>query len=504
LTVFRGNLYGTDSSFFGSGNFIDNLLRWTGTTWVGVESWSSGDTLRLKVDGDSLYWVRRGYTVSSSAIGTSVCRYNGSTVTFLGRSKGNFTSVCEIAGGVYLSGNLHSVSTLPNNEFGPYLGNIVKLQGGVASSITPGLPHRSIRSLALAGADLLTTHAYPLSGELTPLLLSRATPGSWTTYTTGECIESTTALGSLGSLSVLSADYEAHHYSQQGNTWTWLNSPYMKISGYQAWNGSMYAASQMIIGGTGGVHRLSGTTWSETLGAFNLRVASLATLDGQLIAGGAFTSVGAVAAAHAASWNGAAWSPLGAGTQSSIGRLTPHLSGVVALECSSFREFDVIPVRLSYWNGTWTVLTPVQLTGTGANVRAIASYGGEVYIAGSFAAVNGVPASNIARWTGTRWKAVGSGTNGLINGLVVRNDELIVGGEFSRAGDVRCGYLAAWSVAPGACRGDFNCDGGIDGSDVEAFFDAWEAGDAAGDVNGDGGVDNGDVEAFFAAWEGGC
>jgi len=45
----------------------------------------------------------------------------------------------------------------------------------------------------------------------------------------------------------------------------------------------------------------------------------------------------------------------------------------------------------------------------------------------------------------------------------------------------------------------------VDGADVEAFFEAWEAGDFSADVNQDGGIDGADVETFFAAWEsGGC
>ncbi|MBS0197905.1 MAG: LamG domain-containing protein [Planctomycetes bacterium] len=56
-----------------------------------------------------------------------------------------------------------------------------------------------------------------------------------------------------------------------------------------------------------------------------------------------------------------------------------------------------------------------------------------------------------------------------------------------------------------ACPADFNQDGGIDGSDVSAFFDRWEVGHCDADVNADGGVDGGDVDNFFAAWEaGGC
>jgi len=55
------------------------------------------------------------------------------------------------------------------------------------------------------------------------------------------------------------------------------------------------------------------------------------------------------------------------------------------------------------------------------------------------------------------------------------------------------------------CPADFNQDGGIDGSDVGAFFGVWEAGDSHADVNCDGGVNGDDIETFFHAWEnGGC
>ena len=56
-----------------------------------------------------------------------------------------------------------------------------------------------------------------------------------------------------------------------------------------------------------------------------------------------------------------------------------------------------------------------------------------------------------------------------------------------------------------ACAADYNQDGGVDGSDVEAFFTDWEAAGTCADVNQDGGIDGSDVEAFFTLWEaGGC
>jgi hypothetical protein len=61
------------------------------------------------------------------------------------------------------------------------------------------------------------------------------------------------------------------------------------------------------------------------------------------------------------------------------------------------------------------------------------------------------------------------------------------------------------TVKPSPCSTDFNQDGGVDGSDVEAFFLAWAVSEPSADVNVDGGVDGADVEWFFVRWQaGGC
>ena len=54
------------------------------------------------------------------------------------------------------------------------------------------------------------------------------------------------------------------------------------------------------------------------------------------------------------------------------------------------------------------------------------------------------------------------------------------------------------------CYADINQDGGVDGADVQVFFDLWEAGDFLADVNNDGGVDGADVGDFFRFWEAGA
>jgi hypothetical protein len=51
------------------------------------------------------------------------------------------------------------------------------------------------------------------------------------------------------------------------------------------------------------------------------------------------------------------------------------------------------------------------------------------------------------------------------------------------------------------CIADFNADGGVDGGDIEAFFQVWQTGEQFADVNRDGGVDGLDIQVFFIEWE---
>ncbi len=57
---------------------------------------------------------------------------------------------------------------------------------------------------------------------------------------------------------------------------------------------------------------------------------------------------------------------------------------------------------------------------------------------------------------------------------------------------------------PLICFGDYNRDGGTDGTDVQAFYADWEAGLPGADLDNDGGVDGADVEVFITHWEAGC
>jgi hypothetical protein len=79
------------------------------------------------------------------------------------------------------------------------------------------------------------------------------------------------------------------------------------------------------------------------------------------------------------------------------------------------------------------------------------------------------------------------------------------GFQFTSARDLAYFNPASTTCGTTPCPADFNQDGGVDGQDVQDFFDAWSNATPTADVNQDGGIDGQDVQDFFTAWvNGGC
>ncbi len=103
---------------------------------------------------------------------------------------------------------------------------------------------------------------------------------------------------------------------------------------------------------------------------------------------------------------------------------------------------------LAKWDGQrWTVLGDLYVPGWfyHGSVSAIAvSDVGEVYVGGSFTYAGHTKATNIAKWTGSSWAAVGGGVDGEVSALAVRSNEVYVAGNFGSAGGINANCLAKW------------------------------------------------------------
>jgi len=131
------------------------------------------------------------------------------------------------------------------------------------------------------------------------------------------------------------------------------------------------------------------------------------------------------------------WDPDGAGP--AVERL------VIA---GPFDAVEGVPAPGLAWldptSGTWTAIP-----GAPTNILAMASYNGQLFVAGEFASAGGVAANNIASWDGSAWHALGTGAGNQSGGdavwaLYAWNGLLYVGGLFRNAGPIAANSVASW------------------------------------------------------------
>ena len=79
--------------------------------------------------------------------------------------------------------------------------------------------------------------------------------------------------------------------------------------------------------------------------------------------------------------------------------------------------------------------------------NVLCTFEDDLIVAGGFTSAGGVPATNIARWNGSSWSALGSGIPGAPIAMTVFNGELIVAGFFASAGGVTVNNIARWDGA---------------------------------------------------------
>ena len=178
------------------------------------------------------------------------------------------------------------------------------------------------------------------------------------------------------------------------------------------------------------------------------------------VAAGDFTNVGSLAAARIAVFDASsqAWLPLGAGLGSRV-RCVFGLASGELVAGGDFLDVAGTPAPgIARWDGTqWRALgSGLAFGASPGRAHALAQLGdGSLVAGGFFTTAGGVPAPNVARWDGSAWHPLGSGTNGGIN-AVVRDaaGHLWFGGSFTQAGGQPASRVArwdgtAWSATPG-------------------------------------------------------
>lgn len=204
--------------------------------------------------------------------------------------------------------------------------------------------------------------------------------------------------------------------------------------------GALGALSQRLI-------RWDGASWQMVgTGVNDGSVNALALLDGDLYVAGDFITVGGLPVGNAVRWNGTSFLPMQAGFDGPVEALTVH-DGALLAGGSFTRSFEAPgPIHnLARWTGSsWESVDEFEPNGP---VFGFAPDGDALILCGTFTEVGGVEAEGTARIDGPVVRAIGP-IDGAVRTVARTGNDLVFGGEFSRAGSRDSKNVAIWRIDP--------------------------------------------------------
>jgi hypothetical protein len=486
-----GNDVYVGGSFTAVGNVpASGIAKWNGTTWsrfdAGITSGVAMTTVNaLAVAANGDLYIGGAFTLAGGIVVNSVAKWNGTAWGALGANGMGYGPVYALTvasnGDLYAGGGFTQAGGVTANR-------IAKWNGTAWSSLGTGTANGvngAVNAMVVTGSgDLYVGGAFDQAGAVAVRNVAMWNGSFWTPLGLG------TANGVNGAVNA------------------------MVVTG----NGDLYLGGAFIQAGVAVANRIAkwdGTAWSSlntgtANGLTGIVYALAAAGNGDVYAGGSFTLAGGAAASNVAKWNGTAWSSLGTGAAIGVGGLVNALAvagnGEVYVGGNFVQAGGVVANHVANWNGTaWSTLNTSPGNGVNGSINALAmTSSGQVYVGGNFGQAGGVLASNVAKWNGTAWSSLGTGTDNGVGGpvyalAVASNGDLYVGGHFTQAGGAGTNYVAKWNGTAWSSLGDIAGGSTGSGSTVYALAVASN-GDvyAGGDFIGAGGV----AAIHVARWDG--
>jgi len=414
----------------------NRIARWDGTSWsslgTGPANGLSDAVYALAVVGNTVY-AGGSFTRAGGSPAGGLARWDGSSWSKTGTGAGvsggagAVKALAVIGSTLYAGGDFSLIDGISVNGIGQWDGTRWSSLG-TGSGIGVGAGG-AVSALAVAGTTLYVGGSFITAGGGAANSIAKWDGTTWSPLSTGVALGSTAAV---------------------------VNA--LAVAGTSLYVGGSFITAGGV--GANSIARWDGTTWSGlgtgvALGSFGGTVRALAVAGTSLYVGGSFNKAGGVAANGVARWDGSGWNGLGPtdGVTGGVNSLAVMGSSVYA--GGSFElAGGAVAKFIARWDGSgWNTLGTGNgvFGGPGGAVIALAIAGTDVYVGGQFATVGSLVVNNIAKWDGTRWSSLGTGPNNGVTGtsaqvvaLAVAGNVLYVGGIFSRAGGVAANGVARW------------------------------------------------------------
>jgi hypothetical protein len=518
ITDPSGDVYVAGNFDTAGGVYVRNIAKWDGKTWSGLGSGVSGCVQSLTRDGSGNIYAGGEFDSAGGIAVNHIAKWNGSA--WIGLGGGADSTILAVAadslGNIYAGGCFRNAGGTPSLHIAKWNGNVWSALGSGIDSVW--ISNEGFRisidksgSLYLGGAlkknDFSTDRLLKWDGARWSTLGGGNYPvyslhvdasgavyaGGWDKISKwdGSALSEFGRYGTNGSIHDLSVDSSNNIYAGGfftaigGSNGTpargiakWNGSAWTSIDGYVEDKTVFYSVGGMALsksndlyasGFFGPTAKTLITKWNgevlNEIGVINPDGISDLTFSldrmGNLYVGGHFDSISGIAAHNIAKWDGHAWKALGSGIRggsSSYNVLVRSLALDSSGNLYAAGRFDTVgdvsASNIAKWNGSsWSALgSGMKNSRNNTGVWALLTDNtGNLYAGGYFDTAGGKAVNNIAKWDGNVWSALGSGIEQVTDPspgvFALASDSkgnIYAGGGFTTAGGITASFIAQW------------------------------------------------------------
>jgi hypothetical protein len=419
---------GGDFTDLGGNPNIDYIARWDGTNWSPLLSGTAGLTSTVHaivLSGTEVIAGGAFQNAGGNSNANYLARWNGTQWTgFISGTTGGITGTVftlALSGThVYAGGAFTDAGGNTNADY------IAYWDGGWRNLGTTPL-NNNVYTIVFSG-----THVYA-GGVFTDTIPSSSPPPSRIAYWNGSI------------------------WTPLGGGFTTGNVYAITIVGNNVYAGGDFPGNIALSS--------SGGTWNTSIFGSGVdgTVSATLSLGGRILVGGTFTTAGGNPARGLAEWDplNSQWIPSPVSNfVSNFAWNSSVITSVEALVSSGsdlyvggdFKDVGRNNANDYVTRRSGTSFVPIgskTVEPLNGEVETVVISGTDVYVGGNFTNAGNTPGADyIAKWDGTQWSALLSGTAGLtgtVHAIALQGNDVYVGGEFQNAGDNdKADFLARW------------------------------------------------------------